>query len=202
MAETKRTRPKLEPLELSCTRSDCENDLHCFRESKRRAKHPSGSCQSCGAILVDWGQVRKRDLNDRKHTVESLKKEWIRHHYWHREIDEQARNHALRKGRSGIRVAAERRIRTSVTTKGNREGRQTPWEGNILYYAQHATACCCRRCMEYWHGIPQDQPLTEKQIEYFKELCLGYVFERMPELPEQGQKVPPISRKQDKGSNQ
>src|SRR5215210_7604945 len=171
MTNTKRTRPKLEPLKLSCTKSDCDSGLHCFRESKRRAKYPSGACQSCGATLVNWERVRKRDPQDSGHTVESLEKEWIRHHYWHEEIDERAWNYALRKGRSGIRWAAEQRIRKSLAVGNPREGQQTPWTGNILYYAQHATACCCRRCIEYWHDIPKDQPFTDEQVTYFKELC-------------------------------
>jgi|SRR6185436_1906077 len=201
MANSVRTRPKLEPLKLSCTRSDCETGLHCFRESKRRAAFPSGSCQSCGEKLVDWERVRKLDLKDATHTFASLKKEWIRHHFWHEEMDERARNHALRKGRSGIRAAAERRIRTSVGTKNSRDGRQTPWQGNILYYAQHATACCCRRCIEYWHGIKQDQPLTDGEVAYFTELCLHYVFDRMPDLPEHGQRVPPIRKGREESGN-
>lgn len=195
MAETKHNRPKLEPLKLSCTKSDCDKGLHCFRESKRRVKHPSGACQACGASLVNWDRVRKRDPQDFEHTFESLKNEWIRHHYWHEKVDEHARRHALRKGREGIRLAIEKRIRNSLIVDNPREGRQTPWTGNILYYAQHATACCCRRCVEYWHDIPKTQPLTDDQVTYFKELCLRYIFDRMPELPEYGQRVPSIRKK-------
>lgn len=187
--------PKLEPLKLSCTRTDCEQGLHCFRESKRRAKHPAGSCQECGATLVDWQRLRQRDPTDIAHTFETLRTEWIRHHFWHTEINERAKNYALRKGRSGLRVAAEQRIRSAVSVKTYRDGRQTPWERDILCYSQHATACCCRRCMEYWHGIPQDQPLSDQQIAYFTDLCLRYVWERMPDLPEDGTPVPPIRRK-------
>jgi|ERR1700688_917569 len=190
-----RTPPVMEPLKLSCTKSDCAADLHCFRESRRRALYPAGSCRSCGATLVDWERVRRLDLQDAANTFESLKKEWIRHHFWHEEVDQRARNHALRKGRSGIRLSVEQRIRTSVGVKNSRDGRQTPWKGNVIYYAQHATACCCRRCIEYWHGIAQDEALTDRQIAYFAELCHRYILERLPDLPEQGQRVPPIRRK-------
>jgi hypothetical protein len=200
MAKAARVRPKLEPLKLSCTRSDCENELHCFRESKKLAKHTSGSCQACGAVLINWKRVKKLDLEDVAHTFESLKKEWIRHHFWHKEINQHDQNYALRKGRSGMREAAEKRIRTSVAVKTYRDGFQTPWTGNILYYAQHATACCCRPCIEYWHGIPQDQPLTDKQVSYFTEICLLYLFEQMPDLPEYGQKVSPIRKIGKEGS--
>lgn len=201
MPASPRTRPELKPLKVSCDGADCEQGLHCFRESKKLAKqygpHDSGSCQHCGAKLIDWERVKKRDASDTSHTFSALKSEWIRHRYWHIDIDQRATNHAMRKGRAGIRTALDKRIRSAVGTKHSRDGRQTPWAGNILYYAQHATACCCRRCIEYWHGIPVEQALTEEQIEYFKDLCFRYISERMPDLKEAGQYVPPI-RKRDK----
>ena len=192
MDGTPKTLPKLEPLKLSCTRTDCDQGLHCFRESRRRARHPKGSCRDCGATLVDWERVQKRDAADAAHTFRSLKNEWIRHHFWHTEINQRARNYALRKGRAGLRTAAEKRVRSAVGVRHARDGRQTPWEKDILCYAQHATACCCRRCLEYWHGVPPEDRLTDEQVRYFADLCLSYIFERMPDLPEQGQKVPSI----------
>lgn len=194
MSEAAKTRPKLEPLKLSCTRTDCEQGLHCFRESKRRAKHPQGSCQQCGVTLVDWERVQKREPADIAHTLESLKHEWIRHHFWHTDINQRARNYALRKGRAGLRTTVEKRIRSAVGVMHDRDGRQTSWDKDIFCYAQHATACCCRRCIEYWHGIHLDEPLTDEQVRYFADLCLRYIFERLPDLPEQGQKVPSIRR--------
>jgi hypothetical protein len=70
------------------------------------------------------------------------------------------------------------------------DGRQTPTKGNIIFYAQHSLACCCRKCMEYWHDIPQGTELTDEQIEYFTQLVMMYVDERMPDLKEIGQRVP------------
>ena len=192
---TKGKRPKLEPLKVSCDRSDCENELHCFRTSKRKAKHPAGRCQDCGASTVAWDQVKARNLADVGNTIVELQKEWIRHHFWHEPIDQHAVNHALRKGRTGMREAAVQRIAKSVGVKSARDGRQTPWQGNVLYYAQHATACCCRRCIEYWHGVPQDRPLAEEEVRYFAELCFRYVEQRLPTLPEFGQHVPRISKR-------
>jgi len=193
MQSTKK--PRLAPLPLSCTRTDCEQGLHCFRTTKRKAKHPPGACKECGAELVDWERVQKRDPTDTGYTMQSLRHEWIRHQFWHAQFDQHAINYALRKGRAGLREAVTRRIRTSVGKRTARDGRQTPWEGNILYYAQHATACCCRRCITYWHGIPESDSLTDAQVEYFSRLCLEYVFERMPDLPETGRRVPPIRGK-------
>ncbi|WP_225878644.1 DUF4186 family protein [Spongiactinospora rosea] len=35
------------------------------------------------------------------------------------------------------------------------DGRQTPYCGHPLFVAQHATATCCRACLERRHDIPQ-----------------------------------------------
>ena len=40
------------------------------------------------------------------------------------------------------------------------DGRQTPWRGHPVFVAQHATACCCRGCLQKWHGIAKGHALT------------------------------------------
>ena len=40
-----------------------------------------------------------------------------------------------------------------------RDGRQTPWRGHPVFVAQHATATCCRGCLEKWHAIPRGRAL-------------------------------------------
>lgn len=46
------------------------------------------------------------------------------------------------------------------------DGRQTPMRGHPIFVAQHATATCCRGCLQKWHQIPRGKPLTEEQIEH------------------------------------
>jgi len=46
------------------------------------------------------------------------------------------------------------------------DGRQTPMRGHPIFLAQHATATCCRGCLQKWHHIPRGKPLTEEQIEH------------------------------------
>jgi hypothetical protein len=41
-----------------------------------------------------------------------------------------------------------------------RDGKQTPWRGHPVFVAQHATATCCRGCLEKWYGIPRGRPLS------------------------------------------
>ena len=194
----------LKPLNLSCTNTDCPNDLHCFLQKKAKASRSGGGpCRECGKDLVEFSRVQARDLKDVKNTFESLSREWIRHEFWERPIVQHAINHARRKGRQAIRDnLAAKRIRQSVGSAQNpREGQQTSYEGNVLYYAQHAVAACCRKCIEYWHGIPKGSDLTEDQIDYLVSLVLLYVDKRMPDLAEGPINVPPIRRTSKNMSN-
>jgi hypothetical protein len=194
----------LEPLDIHCTSSDCENGLHCFRQTRKMAKANisgsgglnglGGQCRSCGATLVDWSRVYKRDLSDVAYTFTALKYELMRHHFWHVEIDQKAINHARRKGMVGMRIAAEKRLRDSVASEHPfHDGWQTPKSGNAIYYAQHATASCCRTCIEEWHGIPSGRELTEAEIAYLTELVMFYIADRLPSLTRDGEKVPRLS---------
>lgn len=205
---------ELKPLDIKCTSTNCENGLHCFRQKQKQKKtilreggvayagglggertRLGGRCRACGADLVDWERVDKHDLSDVTYTFDTLRKELVRHYYWHLAIDQRAKNHALRKGSIEMRTYAEKRIRTSVgPERPYRDGTQTPihQSGNIVHYAQHATASCCRTCIEEWHGIPRGRALTEPEIEYLTELAMLYIKERLPELTSEGKKIPPI----------
>ena len=43
------------------------------------------------------------------------------------------------------------------------DGRQTPMRGHPVFKAMHASAMCCRGCMEKWWKVRRGIPLTEGQ---------------------------------------
>jgi len=185
------------PLPISCNGADCGNNLHCFRRTKKLiSPTPKGTCLYCGTSLVNWDRVHCRDLGDVTHTMTSLNFEFIRHHFWaHVVLDPHAVNYARRKGRIGMVAAMEHRIRQSVGPgRPFHDGGQTPLEGSHdpRHYAQHATASCCRKCIEEWHGIPQGKPLTTEQITYLRDLAMIYIDKQLPDLSNLGEKVAPI----------
>jgi len=188
---------KLPPLEIKCTSTDCGNDLHCFQlTQKMLAEGPAGRCRSCGKQLVDWERVYRRDLLDAQYTFEAMRYERIRHHFWHLPFSEYATNYARRKGKAALRHAARNTITKAVGSPTHpAQGRQTPRENkptaNAIHYAQHATASCCRPCLEEWHGIARHQTLTPNQIEYLTELAMRYIETRMPDLSSDPMRVPP-----------
>ncbi len=46
------------------------------------------------------------------------------------------------------------------------DGRQTPMRGHPVFIAQHATATCCRGCLEKWHGIPAHHALSAEERQH------------------------------------
>lgn len=43
------------------------------------------------------------------------------------------------------------------------DGQQTPFRGHPVFIAQHATATCCRGCLEKWHRLPAGRVLTAQE---------------------------------------
>ncbi len=46
------------------------------------------------------------------------------------------------------------------------DGKQTPMRNHPVFIAQHATATCCRGCLEKWHRIEKDRALSPAEIDY------------------------------------
>ena len=50
------------------------------------------------------------------------------------------------------------------------DGKQTPWRNHPVFVAQHATATCCRTCLQKWHAIPKGRELTDEEKRYVVEV--------------------------------
>lgn len=59
------------------------------------------------------------------------------------------------------------------------DGKQTPMRGHPVFKAQHACACCCRGCLEKWHGIKKGHELTNKEQEYIVGLLMEWIRQKM-----------------------
>jgi len=46
------------------------------------------------------------------------------------------------------------------------DGKQTPWRNHPVFVAQHATAVCCRGCIEKTHEIARGHALTPEESDY------------------------------------
>ena len=59
------------------------------------------------------------------------------------------------------------------------DGRQTPMKGHPVFIAQHATATCCRGCLNKWHGIPKNCELTKEQLDYVVDIIMIWIKKEM-----------------------
>jgi hypothetical protein len=56
-----------------------------------------------------------------------------------------------------------------------KDGRQTPYRGHPVFVAQHATATCCRSCLQRWHGIPKGRELTTDEQAYAVDVICHWI---------------------------
>jgi hypothetical protein len=59
------------------------------------------------------------------------------------------------------------------------DGKQTPFRGHPVFVAQHATACCCRGCLEKWHCIPHGRELSSEEKVYVLSVLERWLREEM-----------------------
>ena len=95
-------------------------------------------------------------------------------------LKEKDKKYVLDKGGDKIREHAKdfvsQRLAPAVITN---DGKQTPMKGHPIFIAQHATACCCRGCLEKWHHFPRGKELTEEQQDYVVDVLMEWVGRQM-----------------------
>lgn len=184
-----------EQVAIRCTMTICDADLHCFKLTQKLAKMLSpGSCRECGQLLVSLQRTAARDMSDVDATFAALQRECIRHYFWHVPFGEKAINYARRAGRIKLEARVERRIYSRIgKARHPFDGRQTPVardRADALDFALHAVAACCRKCANYWHGIPTGRPLDAEEVGYLSKLVRRYLRARLPHLSDTPTKIP------------
>ena len=56
-----------------------------------------------------------------------------------------------------------------------KDGKQTPYRGHPVFVAQHATATCCRSCLERWHDIPRGRELDPGERDYVVDVIWRWI---------------------------
>lgn len=57
------------------------------------------------------------------------------------------------------------------------DGKQTPFRGHPVFVAQHATATCCRGCLEKWHRIAAGKSLDAQECDYVLQVLGRWLAE-------------------------
>ena len=95
------------------------------------------------------------------------------------------RAYVAEKGFAAIRAQAERIVRERLAPAyPANDGKQTPMRGHPVFKAQHATATCCRSCLEKWHGIPKGRALDEAEIADVADLITARIRDMAGDLSE------------------
>lgn len=55
------------------------------------------------------------------------------------------------------------------------DGKQTPMKGHPVFIAQHATATCCRKCINKWHKFKMNIELTGEQQQYIINIIMQWI---------------------------
>lgn len=59
------------------------------------------------------------------------------------------------------------------------DGKQTPMKNHPVFVAQHATACCCRGCIEKWHHFKKGVELTSSEQDYLVKLIMEWLKKQL-----------------------
>ena len=110
-------------------------------------------------------------------TLESLKRSNFRSRF---KLTEKDRQYIQDKGIDTIRQHAIDFIKTRIAPQNPKnDGKQTPMKGHPVFVARHATATCCRSCIQKWHGIKKGRALNDQEIDLLVGLVMGWIEGRI-----------------------
>jgi len=79
-------------------------------------------------------------------------------------LREDMRSVVAAQGELAMRQFAESRVAVCLAPADpENDGHQTPLSGHPVFLAQHATATCCRTCMNHWWRVPMHRALSDSQ---------------------------------------
>ena len=86
------------------------------------------------------------------------------------------RRYIAEKGLATIRRHCEDFIRTRLAPANPpNDGRQTPMRGHPVFIAQHATATCCRGCLERWWKVPRGIPIDPHRQQRMADFLMAWI---------------------------
>ena len=96
----------------------------------------------------------------------------------HRNHERSLKNDFLRR-LSGTVFLIGYRIKRLAPAEPANDGEQTPMrgapKGHPVFLAQHATATCCRGCLEKWHGIEKGRALSDDEQRYVVDGIMRWI---------------------------
>lgn len=141
-----------------------ERKLHIPQAKKSGYSYTPGS--NSGAAI-------KYQLPDRNELFTRLNRSDFRSRF---HLTEKDKAYVREKGMDTIRSHARDFVEKRLSSEApENDGKQTPMKGHPVFIAQHATACCCRGCLEKWHSIPSGKVLTQAEKEYITDVLMEWI---------------------------
>ena len=92
------------------------------------------------------------------------------------------REYVREKGMDVIRRHAEDFVRQKLApAEPANDGKQTPMRGHPAFKAMHATACCCRGCLNKWYKVPLHKELNAEEQEKIVNLLMAWIERKTDE---------------------
>lgn len=118
-------------------------------------------------------------MQTREQALEKLKTSKFRSRF---KLKEKDKEYVREKGMETIRSHARDFIKSRLAPADiPNDGKQTPMRGHPVFIAQHATACCCRGCLNKWYHVKKGVELTEIQQEKIVNLIMAWIENQMKE---------------------
>lgn len=80
-----------------------------------------------------------------------------------------------KKGLDVIRSHAYDFLNKNIRVKIAKDGKQTPMHGHPVFIAEHATATCCRGCIEKWYKFPKEKELNDEEIDFLVDIIMKWI---------------------------
>jgi hypothetical protein len=91
-------------------------------------------------------------------------------------LSQKDRDYIAVKGLETIKEHAYQFVNSRVAPEyPKNDGKQTPMRGHPVFIAQHATATCCRGCIQKWHGIEKGRALNVEDGDFVLALIMGWI---------------------------
>lgn len=116
-------------------------------------------------------------MKDYKQYLEALKTSNFRSKFHLKQKDF---DYIKEKGLEKIKSHAYDFIKSRLAPKElKNDGKQTPMRGHPVFIAQHATATCCRGCLNKWYKIEKDKELSPEEIDFVVNLIMSFIKEEL-----------------------
>ena len=114
-----------------------------------------------------------KTMDNIDYILQQLKKSKFRSKFC---LSEQDKKYISEKGLNTIKTHAYNFVNLKLAPDFiPNDGKQTAYKGHPVFVAQHATATCCRTCLEKWHKIKKGKKLSNEEQDYIVTLIMSWI---------------------------